>query len=338
MISKFFSALGLAAVALVAGAGQGYAATCANPDVTTLFAGQTINVGTVSVCNDATNIYVTYTLTFPGATLGNLHGWVGNDLANLPGGGTSRPAPGQLCGALGGFCHDATGLVTYTFTIPFADISIPDITKVCNTSLYVVTHAEVNMPGGGHETAFGGGNPGPTTSGSNAWWFYGRYTITCDEGEPKPTLQKTAFAKGTWVWTTDKKSNPENLASLNLTRNRWGWAIKLTSIGTTYYDIWAGAGLNITATGVHVGRLTVIWDGTTATVTYTMFSNYLLQGVHLYAGDAPPNTIAPGQYGYLDSFDPLGASTYTFTVPLSDTNGDTFVWLVAHAVVSSTTF
>ena len=52
--------------------------------------------------------------------------------------------------------------------------------------------------------------------------------------------------------------------------------------------------------------------------------------VHLYAGDARPTTTAPGQYGYLDAPD---AATYTFTVPLADTNGGDGVGLIAHAVV-----
>jgi len=64
-----------------------------------------------------------------------------------------------------------------------------------------------------------------------------------------------------------------------------------------------------------------------------MFGPYKIQEVHLYAGDLPPATIAPGQYGYLDSFAPTGVSYYMFNVPLADPGADG-VWLVAHAVVS----
>ncbi|MGB4705043.1 MAG: hypothetical protein WBI18_08230 [Candidatus Saccharicenans sp.] len=62
-----------------------------------------------------------------------------------------------------------------------------------------------------------------------------------------------------------------------------------------------------------------------------LIDNYLLSEVHLYAGDFKPEVIAPGQYGYLDYLDPR-RNTYTFTVPLTDTNGDG-VWFIAHAVV-----
>lgn len=313
----------------LAGTGASFAQqSCAPP--MPLTAGQTINVGTVTVCNDANNIYVTYTLTYSGATFGNLQMWAGNNLANVPSNQNGIPVPGQFCQALGGACYDATGLTTYTFTIPFSSLNIVDANAACGSQLYVVTHAEVQMPGGSHQTAFGGSNTGT----GNRWWFYGTYAISCQFGDPPPVSNKTAFAKGGYIWTTDRKSNPESLPSLRLTQNRWGWAINLTATGTTEFDIWAGAGLNDTSKGVKVGRLTVNWNGSTAVVTYNLFSGFLLQEVHLYAKDPSPTVLAPGQYGYLDSFEPTGVSTATFTVPLADTNGPSGVWLIAHAVVS----
>lgn len=308
---------------LVTGTGTG---TC--PTVTwDLTAGQSSVVGSVSVTNDAQNVYVTYTLDYPGATFGTLHLWVGNDILDVPANPQGTPVPGQFP-----YQHDAAGQTSYTFTIPFADLSIVDVTQVCGMNLYVVTHAEVNIDSDGdgtadqNETAFGGDQPG---SGPR-WWFYGVYPICCEFGPPPVPFCETAFAKGGWVWTTDKKSNPENLPSLNLSKNRWGWAINLTAPRTTSYDIWAGAGLNKTANGTKVGTLTVDWDGSRATVTYDMLSGYYLAEVHLYAGDAKPVTVAPGQYGNLAYFDP-NATTYTFNVDVSDTDGDG-VWLIAHAV------
>lgn len=260
-------------------------------------------------------------------------------MLNLPANQNGTPIPGQFCSALGGRCYDVTGLTTYTFAIPFSDLNIVDATVACGSSVYVVTHAEVTMDSNGdgtldHETAFGG----PTAGGGPRWWFYGSYAICCDFGGPQQQLiYKTAFAKGGYVWTTEKKSNPENLPSLKLTQNRWGWAINLTAPGTTYYDIWAGAGLNKTSNGTKVGTLTVTWEGANVTVKYDLFAGFGLEEVHLYAGDGSPTTTAPGQYGYLDEFDPSRA-TYTFTVPLADTNGTGGVWLIAHAVVSGYSF
>jgi hypothetical protein len=331
---RVFGLAALVASHVTVFAGSGVAEVCGttNWDLT---AGQTIDVGTVTVSNDLNNVYVTYTLDdpdFPNASLGTLHVWVGNSLANMPSNNQGFPVPGQFCQGDGGACFDATGLTTYTFTIPFSETNYVDGENACGQPLYVVTHAEVDVDttaDGDNETAFGGPVAGP----GERWWFYGLYTVCCELGEPPIPVCETAFAKGGWVWTTDHKSNPENLPSLNLTRNRWGWAIELLAVGDSSYDIWAGAGLNKIANGTLVGTLNVSWDGANAAVTYSMLEPSL-EEVHLYAGDASPATIAPGQYGFLDQFDP-NRSTYTFNVPLVDADGVPGVWLVAHAAVCS---
>lgn len=308
--------------------GLGISAQACGTTVWDLTEGQTNKVGTVTVSNDATNLYITYALTDPGATFGTLHLWVGNDLSLLPETSTGNPIPGQFP-----YAHDGTGLNAYTFTIPFAAINITDLSAVCGTSLYIVAHADT--PGG---TSFCGPTPGIT---GNRWWFYGSYVICCDPVDP-PSLacfSETAFAKQAlpygWIFTTDKKSNPENLPSLRLSKNRWGWAINPT-LGISTYDIWAGAGLNRTSNGTKVGTLTVNWNGTTATVTANMFTGYYLQEVHIYASDNQPATIAPGQYGYpAFGYEVENLSTYTTDVPLYDYDGDRAVWMIFHAAVSS---
>jgi len=299
----------------------------------TLTAGQTHEVGNVYVTNDADNLYITLDVTYPGATFGNLHVWVGNSLLNLPTNSQGIPVPGQFCQADGGKCFDATGETSFTFTFSFAELNIVDVSQVCGLDLYIVTHAEVNvdLDGDGQieaQTAFGG----DTAGAGPRWWFYGSYAVCCGTGEPEPVTCETAFAKGGWVWTTNRKSNPESLPSLDLTRNRWGWAINLTSTGHSEYPIYAGAGLNKISNGTLVGTLDVDWDGALATVRYQMLPGYSMEEVHLYAADGAPLTIAPGQYGNLDSFDPA-ASSYTFTVELSDADAAGGVWLVAHAAV-----
>lgn len=165
------------------------------------------------------------------------------------------PVSGQFCQASGGTCYDASGLTACTFVVPLASLSHVDAVKSCDVPLYIVTHAEVTMDRDGdgildHETAFGGDKPG---TGPH-WWFHGIYTVCCQLGPPPREMGcETAFAKGSRVFTTDKKSNPVKLPSLMPTKNRWGWAINLATRGTTTYDIWAGAGLNSTANGAKVG-------------------------------------------------------------------------------------
>jgi hypothetical protein len=302
-----------------------------------LMAGPSVQIGTVAVANDMDNIYVTYSLTdtFPQPLFGNLHMWVGSDFLDVPSNTIGTPVPTQFCSALGGRCFDATGLKTYQFIIPFSEIHMGDAKTACGLKLYVVTHAEVDMdgiPGGGYFDAFGGDITGP----GPVWWVWGKPAVCCDFGPPPVPCFKTAFAKGSYVWTTDRKSNPEGLPSLNLTKNRWGWAINLTAPTTpgypVIYNIYAGAGLNDINKGVLVGTLAVTWDGAHVGVTYSMNSPYMIEEVHIYARDTPPTTIAPGQYGYIDSYDPNGVSSVG---PISFNVADSGrgIWIVCHAVV-----
>jgi len=299
----------------------GFSGFCGS-DTLTLWAGQTIDAGTLIVSNDETNLYVTYNTT---GVFGTLHLWVGTDLTLLPttpnGPGAGTPIPGQFP-----YVFDAAGLTTYTFTIPLANISFY---TACGNTINVVAHAEVSI-NGGQETAFGGDIAG---TGTNRWYFYAAYATACCSDTPPPApLEKlgTAFAKGGYVFTTDKKSNPENLPSLNLTKNRWGWAINLTSPAFKTYDLYVGAGLNKTSKAKLVGTASVNYTGTQATVTYTLNPSFVIEEAHVYANDFKPTTLAPGQYGNTFYFNPF-AFTHSFTVDVMDTNGDG-VWFIIHAV------
>jgi len=289
----------------------------------TLWGGQTINTGTVTVSNDADNVYVTYTAADTW-TISQIHLWVGSDLANVPSNNQGIPVPGH-------FPYNLSfdpAVATYTVTIPFSTIGIPDVTQKCGANLYVVAHAVVSN-GSQTETAFGGSVP-VNVGTPGRWWYYGSYSICCDFGTPVMGICQTAFAKGGWVFTTDAKSNPERLPSLNLTKNRWGWAINVKGDGTRTYDIWAGAGLNKTSNGTKVGTLTVTVSGSTVTVSYALSTGYTMEEAHIYCGDFKPTTLAPGQYGHTAYFDPHSGS-YSATFNVSDTNGDG-LWIIAHAV------
>lgn len=334
-LSTVMGLFALVAFFVFVGAGQAYSA-CA-PTTWDLIAGQTHVAGSLTVENDLSNLYVTYSLTFPGATFGTLHLWVGNDLASLPKNNQGVPVQGKFP-----YQYDATGLTSYTFTIPLntINVSIPAPAQCSSVPpLQVVAHAEVSMDTDNdgvldHETAYGGDTPG---EGSSRWWFYGTYTFCCDLSTP-PGLcfTQTAFAKGTHVFVVDRKANPENLPSLSLTKNRWGWAINLTAVTAKSYDIYAGAGLNKIANGVKVGSLTINWNGSVASVQYQLNSGYFLEEVHIYASDVKPTTIAPGQYGLPEGGYDVGGiqNFYLNNIQLSDFDGDG-VWIIAHAVVSN---
>ena len=302
---------------------------CGSATTYDLFAGQTQDVGSITIANDADQLYVTYHASGTN-TFGTLHLWVGIDLADVPSNPQGTPVPGQFP-----YHYEAGGGQEYTFTLP---LGTDGLNVACDTTLYVVAHAEVTTDGGTsgeHETAFGGDTPG----GGPRWWYSMTHDVQCCDTPPpggEGTFE-TAFAKGGWVFASGRKANPERLDSLRLTRNRWGWAINLPATDEaveTTYEIWAGAGLNDTDKGTHVGTLTLTWDGTDLEVAYDMFVGYTMSEVHVYAGDEAPDTIAPGQYGTTEAFDPYAAST---VITLEDIQGDDAdddgIWVIAHAVV-----
>lgn len=327
---------------------KSHAQSCV-PTVWDLTAGQTIPVGSVTVSNDANNIYVTYAIDNaiqPSATFGTLHLWIGNDLTQVHNGGNSRPAPGQLpfiSGATkGGYSFPSSaGSTSYTFTIPFSAINVTDVSSstTCPNlpALYVVTHAEVKSVLSGStikdQTAFGG----PTPGAGSSWWFYGQYTICCDFGGAGVCFSETAFAKGNNVWTTDKKSNPENMSSLKLTKNRWGWAINLSGASNiSTYTIYAGAGLNDISKGVNVGTLTV--NVSEGTVKYEMNGNYHLEEVHVYSSATPPASmaqLAPGSFGYPAGGYDVDPDTESVSKTVNVPSMASGSWLIGHAVVSN---
>lgn len=117
---------------------------------------------------------------------------------------------------------------------------------------------------------------------------------------------------------------------------RWGWTNGPLSAGSYEFDMYAGVGGCEATDGTLVGTVTVVYDGGTATVTYTMDAGFTMGSTHLYVGNEPlPKnkkgdfTVAPGQYPYQHTHDSGDSSTYTYTV--NDLFGE--IYVVAHAVV-----
>ena len=95
-------------------AGTPPASNC-TPTVVTLFAGQTIDAGTVTVSNDSNFIYVTYN-TANGYVLTQTHLYVGN-CALIPVNKPGNPIPGQFP-----YASPHANLTNYTYQIPIAVI------------------------------------------------------------------------------------------------------------------------------------------------------------------------------------------------------------------------
>jgi hypothetical protein len=324
-LNKTFGIFAAALMILFAGANLATAQDPCPPAVWNLWAGQTTDVGSITVWNDETNIYVQYLLDFGGATFGTLHLWVGTDLANMKVAGNGAPIPGQFP-----YVISAAGLTSYTFVIPIENLNLTG--SPCEESFYVVPHAEVNGVSSGTETAFGGCS-GVNIADPGRWWYYCTSTICCNgDGNGDGCWCETAFAYGCYIFASNPKANPDGLPTLGLTNNRWGWVTHFWEPGTKTRLLWAGAGLNKTANATLVGYMDITWNGAYVEVCYHIYEGFVLKEAHLYAGDLPPTTVAPGQYGNTAYFYPNGTDEHCFNVAVSDSDTDG-IWLIIHGVV-----
>lgn len=285
----------------------------------TLWAGQTINAGTLTVSNDDLNLYVTYSTSF---SFGTLHLWVGADMSLLPVNNQGTPVPGHFP-----YSFDASGLNTYKFTIPLSQIS--SNTK-CTDTVFVVAHAEVSIEEQS-ETAFGGDIPGINT---NRWYFYGKYVVACCETPPVQDFD-TAFAKGRFVFASDPDFIPPYFTSLNLSANSLGWAINLkeSDKGLTYYRVYTGAVKNDYTKGTYVASVTINYDGEKVIIKYYLLwgSPWKLSEWNIYAGDNKPTTIDPDLFGNTFYGNPVDR-IYTATINVSDTDGNG-IWIIVQSVI-----
>ena len=83
----------------------------------TLYAGQTIDAGTVSVTVNGDNLDVTYTTT-NGWELSETHLWVGLSITDMPQTRKGNPIPGQFPYVSG----DITGATSYTSSVALGDL------------------------------------------------------------------------------------------------------------------------------------------------------------------------------------------------------------------------
>lgn len=130
-----------------------------------LWAGKHNDAGSVSITNDAENIYVTYS-TNETADLGEVHVYIWTDASSIP---SKRPAPGHA-----DYVMEDINADEVTVTIP-ADIA-------CGGTFYISTHAALVGDGdNAGETAYAGdvSSPDCFDATKGAWWGYVNYTVEC---------------------------------------------------------------------------------------------------------------------------------------------------------------
>ncbi len=139
------------------------AAQCGSSETVTLFGGQTIDTGTVTITNDASSITITYTTNDPWV-ISAVHLAVADSLAGIPQNRNNNPLPGHFP-------------INTTYNPPVTNVSfvIPLGNFTPGEELFIGAQAEVQAPGGqgGSQTAWGFG---PRFGGRN-WATYINYTV-----------------------------------------------------------------------------------------------------------------------------------------------------------------
>lgn len=297
---------------------------------TTLFAGQTIDAGSVCVevadNGNSEDLCVTYTTSGNWKLIGT-HTWVGTALANMPQNRKGHPQIGQFPYHSG----NLNGQTTYSVCIPLA--AFGGEAGLCAQNMLVATHAEVGLDSNGDgvyeqtETAWGDGARMVTRG---TWATYFSIVFNCAD-VPNNFSSETAWAFGCDAATCFLDIPDEDGTGFD----RWGWSNgPFSEEGTYTFDLYAGAGDCDRENGTLVGELIVAYQGTTADITFTACGTYEMSETQVYVGpEILPRfegdyTIAPGQFTHSNEF-PEGVVTDTYEV----LNVQPGFHVVAHAVV-----
>ena len=308
-------------------------------DCQVLYAGQTIDAGTV--CAEIVNedLVITYATT-GGWELMETHLWLGTDMSDYPQTNSGNPIPGQFPYNSG----DITGATSYSVAIPLVnlDFSCPGDDLL----LYVGAHAALRRDDGtgGYQTETGWGDGDRFVEQGN-WGTRFDITLTCCVGDgtnPGPALEncQTAFAFG-GSGDTDIPGDDERCflnSTLNISANRWGWTNPIEQGQADMWPLFAGAGQCVLGNGTHVGWVFVDYsDGANVLVSFEMFEGYAMEESHVYVGatevpykeqgNGSVPTVAPGSYpGVHDDLGGAVMDSYSF--PATGT-----VYVIAHASV-----
>ena len=176
------------------------AAACGAPTIVTLYAGQTIDAGTVTVSNDQDFLYVTYS----GANdwlLKETHLHIAASLAEIP--QTKKGNP-----KVGGFDYQwsyATPVQEDTYVVSLADLgyTADGVTELVIAAHAVVVQLDANGNEIANETGWGDGFDFP----GNSWAMYFAYTLqSCQTGGDDGVLWRTQ-TQGGWG-TVARGGNP----------------------------------------------------------------------------------------------------------------------------------
>jgi len=314
--------------------------------VQTLFAGQHIDVGTVTAEVIGDDLVVTYNTTGDWS-IDEFHLWAGVDLADMPQNRRGSPK-------IGHFPHSGEnmgGVTSHSVAIPLAslDIACPSDPE---RLYYIAAHAVVSSPSGGSETAWADGDRF-VQRGMWGTFFTTSFDCVCDGPDPETNQCETAFA-----FSGDPRAISNCFLDMDLDNDgqgdfdRWGWSINIPGSELSEYytfQLYARAEDCDISQAIEVGELWVDYlvdDGASGIgmvyVQYNMYFGYEMDEIHLYAGDQPtPTDMDTGEPTIaLDQFDHIvdnftGGPDENFTTTYSyefDWAGNG-VNIIAHAIV-----
>ncbi len=130
--------------------------------VETLFAGQTIDAGTLTISRDETTLYIVYA-TNASYAIGETHLWVGTSITDVPQNRQGIVVPGQF-----------PYVSSYSPAVNTATVQVP-ISWADGSTLFIFAHAALEGTNSSiqSQTAFAGTN----VYASNRWTYYVEYTL-----------------------------------------------------------------------------------------------------------------------------------------------------------------
>jgi hypothetical protein len=315
----------------------------------TLFAGQTIDAGTVCVSVDnnldtsaqcaaqgtkgALNVVFT---TINGWQLTEAHLAAGDSFADIPINNKGNPKIGNFPYNSG----DITGATTHAFQVPLCTFGLDGAAEVCDpVTAYLAAHAALRKDNGDgtYQTETGWGD-GSQFVEKGSWAEFFTMELECKKDDEPPPVEscETSFAKadsGVCFIGADFDGDGADDGF-----SRWGWSNGPLAPGSSgTWPVYAAAGQCDISKGTHIGNIAVSYgsDGT-ATVSFDRLADFYLDEEHLYVGNEPlprdngEYTVAPGQYPIVKELD---NATHTENT-VSGLSGD--IYVVYHAVACGT--
>lgn len=340
-IVKYLAVIIVAVVVNIGIAHTAFATVCVKAadssgiQVKTLYAGQSINTGTVSVSVNGDNLDVVYETTNAWELM-EAHLWIGSDLADMPQTRKGNPVIGNFPSHSG----DISGQTSYTFSISLADIGfVQNGDGSCEVqTFFAAAHAALRKANGDgtYQTETGWANGERIVEKGNwATYFSFDLTCNCDNGNGGGAGScETSFAyndiNGTCFIGADFDNDGQDDGF-----NRWGWSIGSLSEGDYTYYIYAAAGQCDITKGALVAQVTINYNAGTAYIQINTDTDqgYTMDETHLYIGSEPlardingDFTVAPGQYPYIHYLSNSTSDSFT----IEGLSGE--IYIVLHAV------